>query len=417
MSPIIPAGVPAYPMTHLRACTLVGAILGTVGMAVAQTPPNDDCATAVAQPLPMGGSLTFTGDNTGATATGDFVPGSALDGIGPCVWHKFSTSGCADVVVSYCGTTPAFAGVAAFLSPSCPAGSDYIQFFSYNYTECGNGNGTVYYVALPAGTYYLPVLLNENAPAVGSYNIVVSAESCAPPPSNDDCMNAIAVVPGPWCDLATYTSDGGTQSEPAVDCNGTTGFSNDDVWFSFEATASTMAIGVMGTDDGDGSNSTGFNAVVQLYSGTCGSLVELECADETYSNELEEIVATGLTVGQSYLVRVYDWAPGYPAVPTFGICVVEGPGIGIGIPERTGGPAWSVYPNPSAGRFGLRYDGAGGPARIELVDLTGRVVFGVARTLTTGAVLELDPGDVGAGTYLLRVTEGARRSEQRLVLQ
>lgn len=365
----------------------------------------------------MGGSLTFTGDNTGATEAGDFVPGSILDGIGPCVWHKFSTSGCADIVVSYCGTTPTFAGVAAFLSPSCPAGSDYVQYFSYNYTECGNGNGTVYYVALPAGTYFLPVLLNENAPAVGPYNIVVSAEACAAPPANDDCANAIAVVPGTWCELSTFTSDGGTQSGPAVDCNGTTGFANDDVWFTFVASATTMAVGVVGTDDGDGSNSTGFNAVVQLYSGSCGNLVEMDCADETYSNEPEEIVAAGLSVGQTYYVRVYDWAPGYPAVPTFGICVVEGTGIGIGIPERTGGSAWSVYPNPSAGTVGLRYEGAGGPGRVELIDLTGRVLYHKALPLFPGSVHELDPGRVGVGTYLLRVTVGGSRSEQRLVLQ
>lgn len=63
-------------------------------------PVNDDCATVPDMVLPLGGSVTFTGDNTGATATNDFEPGSILEGVGPCVWHKFTTAGCANITVS-----------------------------------------------------------------------------------------------------------------------------------------------------------------------------------------------------------------------------------------------------------------------------------------------------------------------------
>lgn len=178
-------------------------------------PVNDDCSTLPDMTLPMGGSVTFTGDNTGATSANDFEPGSPLDGVDPCVWHKFTTSGCANITVSYCATSPAFQAVLAILSPSCPTGADYQNFFSYNYDECGNGNGTIYYLAVPAGTWYLPVMANTFVNAVGPYTVQVSATACPVPPANDDCTNAVALTAQSWCNFSYHTTNGGTESMPA----------------------------------------------------------------------------------------------------------------------------------------------------------------------------------------------------------
>src|SRR5690606_32490218 len=87
-------------------------------------PTNDECSGAANQNLAAGSSVTFTGTTAGATNTGDFVPGSELDGLDATVWHAFTTTECANVTVSYCGTDPAFESNWIFLAPSCPAGDD-----------------------------------------------------------------------------------------------------------------------------------------------------------------------------------------------------------------------------------------------------------------------------------------------------
>ena len=51
----------------------------------------DGCAAAITQALPIGSTLTLTGNNTSATAAGDWAPGSNFAGA-PVLWHSFSIS-------------------------------------------------------------------------------------------------------------------------------------------------------------------------------------------------------------------------------------------------------------------------------------------------------------------------------------
>lgn len=379
-------------------------------------PVNDDCSTLSDVTLPLGGSITFTGDNTGATSANDFEPGSPLDGVDPCVWHKFTTSGCADIVVSYCATDPAFQAVLAILSPSCPTGADYQSYFAYNYDDCGNGNGTIYYQGVPAGTWYLPVMANSFVGAVGPYSVQVSATACAVPPANDDCANAAALTAQSWCNFSYFTTAGATESMPAADCGGGAGFANDDVWFSFTATASTMTIGVLGGDPADDSTFAGFNAVVELFSGPCSDLNSMGCVNDSMGNQAEQLVATGLNVGETYNVRVYDWNPGYPQPAEFGICLVEGTGLNLGVGEQEQVHAWGLFPNPGAGSFQLHYTGKSGLGTVEVMDVTGRVVCTRLMQLMPGQVQQLDLEGLRIGDYMVRLTVGGESSVQRLMV-
>ena len=153
-------------------------------------PPNDLCTSVVPEALNAGTPLIFTGDNTGATVTNDYEPGSALDGQGPSVFHAFTTSECASVVISYCGTTPAFGNVWIVLADACPANA-LIFNSSWNTGECPDGNVTIYYDSLAAGTYYLPVLLDPLNGAIGPYTITLTATS-----TPDDCVVGIDELSG-----------------------------------------------------------------------------------------------------------------------------------------------------------------------------------------------------------------------------
>jgi hypothetical protein len=373
------------------------------------TPVNDLCSSVTPVALATGGTVTFTGDNTDATITGDYAPGSDLDGSGlASVWHAFTTTQCANIEVSYCATLPAFQNVWIVLANSCPA--DVLTYYSsYNTTDCGSGNYTVYFVGLPAGTWYLPVMYDPSvtSPAVGPYSVDVTATPCAAPPANDDCAGSFPLDVNILCEPTTGTVFGATQSQAALLCNGFTGVANDDVWYSFVATGPNQTITVAGSDTLD--------AVVELLTGSCNSPATLACADATVSGEVEEIVVNNLVEGNTYYVRVYDYFQGYPVDPTFTICVTGD--IGTSITEQ-GEVPFGISPNPGNGDVRLTYGGSAGSVTMELLDLTGRVVYSATRNLTSGHVVDLQLANVlSTGTYSLRLSSAEGQSVQRMMVR
>lgn len=382
-------------------------------------PVNDGCGSVTAQSLNVGASLTFSGNNTGATIDGDYEAGSQLESAGfPSVWHAFTTTTCADVVVSYCNSDTGFsANFWIVLATACPAGDAALVFnSSWEQTSCPDGMATINYPNLPAGTYYVPVLTDEANGTVGNYTVNVSAAACTAAPANDECNGAASLTAGTWCNTITFSGASATESLPAISCNGFTGNANDDIWFSFVATAADMTFGAIGTDDGDGDNTTGYDAVIEVFDGCDGN--SIGCADATLSCEAEEVALTGLTVGSTYYARVYHYFTATAAINSVGVCVVTGGGgINIGMAENTNASAWSVFPNPGSGVFTLQYNGANAAADIEVFDLTGRVVYTGRTSVANGTNHTLDLSGLTAGNYSVRLTVNGARTEQRLMVK
>jgi gliding motility-associated-like protein len=121
---------------------------------------------------------------------------------------------------------------------------------------------------------------------------------------SDNCSGAVALTIG----SCVTGSPGATQNLP-----GCVGNADDDAWYKFVATNSSHLITVTG--------SAGYDPVIQLLSGgTCGSLTSLNCVDNTFTGQAETINATGLSVGVTYYLRVYDYYTGTSA-GTFTTCV------------------------------------------------------------------------------------------------
>ncbi len=141
-------------------------------------------------------------------------------------------------------------------------------------------------------------------------NISLSSAPPPPPPANDECSNAIVLTPSTMCTPVAGTTLNATQSIPAITCGSFTGTANDDVWYSFVATNTAHTVTVAG--------GTGFDAVVDVRSGACNG-ANIFCADATASGGTETVNLSGLTIGATYLIRVYEFGSG--AGGTFTICV------------------------------------------------------------------------------------------------
>lgn len=187
----------------------------------------------------------------------------------------------------------------------------------------------IYASGLTVGaTYYIRVYHYYIGSGSGAFTICVQGTSSAIP-ANDEPCNAIplpAVTSA--CSYQMYTTTGATASvgppTPSTCTGGSApqqggwSASSKDVWFkvvvpsSGELVINAKPSGV-GVTDG----------VLALYSGTCGSLTQIECYDDyshlypTVSSNQPMIIRSGLTPGQTLYIRFWGFGS---SSGTFGIC-------------------------------------------------------------------------------------------------
>lgn len=163
------------------------------------------------------------------------------------------------------------------------------------------GNTAVVEGLLPGTTYYVHVR-GASFPIISSpfsyfSDIWKTMSFTTPLVISNECANAQIIGLTPL----NSSNVGATQSMPAANCSGFTSTDAPDVWFKFTAYAGGNATVKVTNNQG------GFDAVLQLFSGSCGSLTDLGCIDATVSGEAEQLSLT-VTEGQTYYARVYGWA-------------------------------------------------------------------------------------------------------------
>ncbi len=182
------------------------------------TPANDDCEDVTPTTLTNGTPATFTGTTEGATGSTEEINILGF----AAVWEAVTLTGdCNNLTVDYCGTTPGVMDGQMLIvyTDSCPA-ADFV-IGSYDFTTCGDGNGTIRFYNLPAGTYYLPVIVDTAFNTLGEYTMNVLSVDCPPPPTNDDCEDAIPL------------SCGDSDSGSTLSANDSGGNLAGDVFYSF----------------------------------------------------------------------------------------------------------------------------------------------------------------------------------------
>src|SRR5690606_12040324 len=96
--------------------------------------------------LTPGVPATITGDNTGASPDCASFPGNNA-------WEAFTINECSNVTLDYCGTSPAFENAWLNLAIGCPCAS-FTPAGTWETSSCGDGNVSITWLGLPAGTYY-----------------------------------------------------------------------------------------------------------------------------------------------------------------------------------------------------------------------------------------------------------------------
>jgi hypothetical protein len=127
-------------------------------------------------------------------------------------------------------------------------------------------------------------------------------------PANDNCDSSTDLVCGGSVDGTTV---GATALSGLNDlCNGFTSSSAEDVWYSFEADGSSSY--TVTVDTNAATSSSLMDAVIFVYSGACGDLTEIGCADDNFASGVftGETFTLDAPAAGTYYVRVFNWNAG-----------------------------------------------------------------------------------------------------------
>ncbi|TXF77636.1 T9SS type A sorting domain-containing protein [Chryseobacterium sp.] len=283
-----------------------------ISFATPAIPANDECSNAVA--------LTVNSNDvcaTGSSAAGNTLGATESLAATPCtgvsnddVWYSFVATSPSHVItlsnIVSTGVTSTTDMYFQVLSGSCGALTSVL---------CSDPNANMVTGLTVGQTYYVRVYTVAVAGASASFTICVTTPP--PPPANDNCVNAVTLVPSntslcasPVSGTTLSATDSGVAIAP---CTGT---ADDDVWYSFVATSTAHTVLIYNVVSVGTTSST--SLYLQVMSGSCGTLSSVTC-DTSYTTPT---VLTGLTVGQTYYVRVYNSVAGSAAANTFSICII-----------------------------------------------------------------------------------------------
>jgi hypothetical protein len=258
----------------------------TISAGTTPAPGNDTCANAT--PVTFG---TITGTNEGALADGG---DSCRGNTNKDVWYSITPPCTGTLLLDTCGSA---LDTVVSVHTACVGTSG-------NQIGCNDDNGgagpcpggLTSYLAVPVtgGTNY-KIRVTGFGQATGTFTLNIGFAG----PSNDDCANAIPVVPG-----GSYSGQTcGATNDGSATCGASA--ATKDVWYSY--TPSCNHLLVLNTC---GSN---YDTVISVHSGACGNLTQVGCNDDAGSsgpcpNTLLSYLAVPVTAGVNYRIRVSGFA-------------------------------------------------------------------------------------------------------------
>ncbi|MBK6342744.1 MAG: T9SS type A sorting domain-containing protein [Flavobacteriales bacterium] len=285
----------------------------TICITTGTVPPNDNCAGAIELiPSSSCDPVAGTTENATASITGLVTCTGNLANPNDDVWYSFVATSIDHTVI----VAPSASFNAVIQLRDGSGGCNGAPISCQNAGGAGI-NEAMSLTGLTVGvTYFLRVFHFEAiAPATHTFTICVTTGLALP---NDACADAIMLTPGAVCDPVTGTTENATESIPGlVDCSGNLANANDDVWYAFVATAAEHSVTVV--------PSASFNAAVQLRDGSGGcNGSPITCQDAVGAGQTEVMSLTGLTIGNTYFLRVFHYEAIAPVTHTFTICITNG---------------------------------------------------------------------------------------------
>jgi hypothetical protein len=244
----------------------------------------------------------------------------------------------------------------------------------------------------PFTTYYVWVRSVCSISDSSEWSAMVSFTTLPTPPANDDCMNAISITPGGvFTDSPVIgTTVGGTSTTGLTFACQTN--RKNDVWYSVVVPASGSL--TVETDTTTGTTMT--DSVLSVFTGTCGSLTEVGCDDDTGNGNFSRVVLSALTPGSTLYIGVWTYSVSGGGIDgDFQLSAYD-----ASLTSNTfSNSSFMFYPNPV--KDVLNISNATTISKVQVVNLLGQEMIVKSMNVTQG---QIDMSQLGAGTYLVKLT-------------
>lgn len=211
------------------------------------------------------------------------------------------------------------------------------------------------------------------------------------PPSNDNCANPIALTAGGnFAQHALATTNAAATLSPETPIPSCDAFNfttvGKDLWYTVQVPASGSI--TIETDVNGGITDSG----LQVYSGTCGSLVAVGCNTDSGNQNMSLLSLTGRTPGEILIVRVYGYngSQGSFLISAYDASLSN---------NSFDNSKFTYYPNPVKDVLNLSYNQ--NISQVEVYSLLGQRM--TSNSFNTSNV-QMDMSNLTPGVYLVKVT-------------
>ena len=207
-------------------------------------------------------------------------------------------------------------------------------------------------------------------------------------PTNDECLNAISLVPGGiFTDNQLTVSNSGATDSIGISTPTCGAYFGGDVWYSVVVPASgNVTIETDTTDD------SVTDTVLEVYSGSCSNLTYLLCDDDTNAG-FSSVPLTGLTPGNTIYVRTFSY--GNDEIGTYLISAFDASLSNSNFDTFN----FNFFPNPVENI--LTVSSTLILSKIQVISLLGQELY--SKTLNSNSE-KIDMSNFPAGTYLVKVS-------------
>ncbi len=380
------------------------AISGTLTL-ISCPPANDNCSGAeeliVNEDLACG--VVSPGTVVGATAsvvTGNTCFGNADDD----VWYSFVAT-----------------SVSHRISILNVAGSATDMFHSLWTGDCDSltlvpGSCSDPNISNPSGliigqTYYVRVYTyTATGGQTTTFDICIGTPP--PPPGNDECIGAIALIPGSTYEENAVDADVSFATNSAnIPAPGCANYSGGDIWYSVVIPGDGK-ITIETGDASDGSNE--FDSGIAAYSGSCSEGLTLMqnaasqnlCDDDGAGGRYSRLNITNRTPGETIYIRVWEY--GNDENELFSISAWSATLNASSFKTEN----FKVYPNPVKDVLNISY--TQNITNVEVYNMLGQQVITKTVNANQG---QIDMSNLALGTYLVKVTADSQTNTIKVIKQ
>jgi hypothetical protein len=352
-------------------------------------PANDECANA--EVLTVSPTLDCTTSTSGtiagataSTVTGNTCLGTADDD----VWYAFTATNTKQQI-----TISNVSGSVTDMYHSLWTGTcDALTLVP---DSCSDSNTSTPENLVVGQTYYVRVYTYTTAAGQDTvFDICIGTPP--PAPANDDCAAAIAItVDEQFCNGTNNNGDNTSATDSGVDNPDCFGAGINDVWFSFVAPENTASVNISTEFLGG----TLIDTQIALYSGTCGTLVEEDCAQDgtlVLSNGFawnSTITDAPVTAGETYYVRVSGYTNA--RIGSFCLDIATNQSLANTDFDKNN---FTVYPNPVKDILNVSY--TQNISNVAVYNMLGQEVVSKTMDANQG---QIDLSALASGTYLVKV--------------